>query len=122
MTGEIIVRIYERSGTHLFCGHWNGSPVEIGLAAAPLREVPERELLHYHDYHEYYVVLEGRAELEVEGKLTPLRPGIVVMVEPGEKHRVVSVDPEVGVRWVIIKERSAPNSKHVVPDDGSDEE
>jgi hypothetical protein len=38
------------------------------------------------------------------------------MVEPGEKHRVVSVDPEVGVRWVIIKERSAPDSKHVVPE------
>ncbi len=43
----------------------------------------------------------------------PLRGGTVVMVEPGERHRVVFVDPQVGARWVAIKERSEPNSKHV---------
>lgn len=108
------MRLYEAGDSHLYCGHWNGSPVEIGLPREPLMAVPAVEALHYHHYHEYYVMLEGRAELEVEGEIVPLRPGVVVMVEPGEKHRIVSVDAEVGARWVIIKERSEPNSKHVV--------
>ena len=51
-------RIYEKSGTHLFCGHWNGSSVGIGVAEV-LREVPATEQLHYHNYHEYHVGLEG---------------------------------------------------------------
>jgi mannose-6-phosphate isomerase-like protein (cupin superfamily) len=92
--------------------------VEIGFLPEPLKKVPDSEIMHYHDYHEYYVVLEGKAELEVEEQRVPLRGGTVVMVEPGERHRVVFVDPEVGARWVIIKERSEPNSKHVVSSAG----
>lgn len=111
------MRTYKRSDSHLFCGHWNGSPVEIGFMPEPLKHVPRSEALHYHDYHEYYVVLEGRAELEVEGQIVALRANTVVMVEPGERHRVVWVDPVAGARWVIIKERSKPHSKYVVSSD-----
>jgi mannose-6-phosphate isomerase-like protein (cupin superfamily) len=105
--------MYRRGDSHLFCGHWNGSPVEIGFLPEPLRRVPEGEVLHYHDYCEYYVMLDGFAELEVEGETVPLQADTVVMVEPGERHRVRCVDPDVGARWVIIKQRSEPNSKHV---------
>ena len=103
------MRIYDRSDSHLFCGHWNGSPVEIGVTSL-IQTVPQREVRHHHDYCEYYVVLEGAAELEVDCRPVPLRAGTVVMVEPGERHEVVSVSPE-GVRWVIIKQRSEPDSK-----------
>lgn len=96
------MRVYDKEGSHLFCGHWNGSPVEIGEGF--LRAVPESEVRHKHLYHEYYVVLE------VEGQQVPLRAGSVVMVGPGEWHEVVSVS-EQGARWVIIKERSEPGSK-----------
>lgn len=106
------MKSYTRSGSHLFCGHWNESPVEIGLTEL-LREVPLTECLHYHDYHEYYVVLEGEGKLEVEGHVVDLVAGATVMVEPGEKHQVIEVGPE-GIRWVIIKERSEPDSKHIV--------
>lgn len=105
------MRIYERSGTHLFCGHWNGSPVEIGVTPL-LTEVPDSEASHHHDDHEFYVVLEGDAKLEVEGRLAEIRAGSVVMIEPGERHRVSSVGNQ-GVRWVIFKQRSLPNSKHL---------
>jgi mannose-6-phosphate isomerase-like protein (cupin superfamily) len=112
------MRQYAAGESHLLCGHWNGSPLEIGLAPTPLKEVPNSEVMHYHNYHEYYVVLEGSAELEVEGQQVPLRAGNVVMVEPGEIHRIASVDPELGARWVIIKERSEPDSKHIVVESG----
>lgn len=92
------------------CGHWNGSPLAIGLG---LRTEVGNEVRHYHPYREYYVVLEGAAELEVEGTTVPLRAGLVVMVEPGERHQVVAVGAG-GARWVVIQERSEPESKFVV--------
>jgi quercetin dioxygenase-like cupin family protein len=44
--------------------------------------------------------------------LGPLRAGMVVMVEPGERHLVVAVG-ETGARWVVIQERSVPDTKGV---------
>jgi mannose-6-phosphate isomerase-like protein (cupin superfamily) len=105
------MKTFAKSDSHLLCGHWNGSPVEIGVTGV-LTEVPLSECLHYHDYHEYYVVLEGDGTLEVEGSIVPLSAGSAVMVEPGERHQVVSIGVN-GIRWVIIKERSQPESKHV---------
>jgi mannose-6-phosphate isomerase-like protein (cupin superfamily) len=97
-------------GPAWICGHWNGSPLEIGWGLRT--EVGAGEVRHHHPYREYYVVLEGSAELEVEGALVPLRSGSVVMVEPGERHRVASIN-EPGARWVVIKERSEPDTKYV---------
>ncbi|MCE7987370.1 MAG: cupin domain-containing protein [Caldilinea sp. CFX5] len=107
------MQIYHKSaasgdGPAWVCGHWNGSPLGIGMG---LRlAVGDGEARHYHPYREYYVVLEGSAELEVEGTLVPLCAGMVVMVEPGERHQVLSVG-EAGVRWVVIQEQSAPDTK-----------
>lgn len=102
------MRTYEKHESHLFCGHWNGSPVEIGEGR--LTRVPASEVRHKHPYHENYVVLEGEAELEVDGRRVPLQAGTIVMIEPEEWHQVVSIS-DGGARWVIIKECSQPNSK-----------
>jgi mannose-6-phosphate isomerase-like protein (cupin superfamily) len=109
------MRVYHKSeesgdGPAWVCGHWNGSPLEIGMGLRS--EVGAGEARHYHPYREYYVVLEGVAELEVEGALVALRAGMVVLVEPGERHMVASVG-EGGARWVVIKERSEPGTKHI---------
>ena len=106
------MRIYRPTTGHLICGHWNDSPLEIGVTPV-LMKPPETEVSHHHEYHEYYVVLHGRAELEVEERAVPLEAGTVVMVAPGERHRVRWVDPIQGARWVLVKERSAPDTKHV---------
>lgn len=107
--------VYRRTDSHLLCGHWNGSPIEIGMTGL-LKAVPCGEAYHYHDYHEYYVVVRGRGGLNVEGRDVPLEADTVVMVQPGERHRVAWIDLEEGVQWVIVKERSAPESKIVVPE------
>lgn len=92
------------------CGHWNGSPIEIGLGFRS--DTGPHEVRHHHPYCEYYVVLEGSAVIEVGTKHVPVRAGMVLMVEPGERHQVLSVG-EGGARWVAIKERSEPNSKEI---------
>ncbi len=78
--------------------------------------IPQSEAYHYHEFHEYYVVLRGRATLCVEGSDVPLEAGMVVMMQPGEKHRLIWVDPDYGVQWIVVKERSAPDGKIVVPE------
>ena len=82
-----MMKTYRRANSHLLCGHWNGSPIEIGLTGL-MKAVPRGEVSHYHDYHEYYVVLRGRGTLVVEGRDVPLEAGSVVMMQPGERHRV----------------------------------
>ena len=79
----------------MFCGYWNGSPVEIGEGR--LTDVPENEVRHQHTYHEYYVVLEGEAELEVNGRIIQMSAGMVIMVEPDEWYQITSVS-DGGVR------------------------
>ncbi len=108
------MRIYEEAENPWRCGYWNGSPIEIALTTGVMTRIPAGEAYHYHDFHEYYVVLYGRATLCVEGEDVPLEAGIVVMVQPGERHRVVWIDPDAGTRWIVIKERSAPGSKIIV--------
>jgi len=61
---------------HLLCGHWNGSPLEIGLTGGTVTAVPRGEAYHYHDYHEYYIilrVLRGFFRLGLEAALCKLR-------------------------------------------------
>ena len=109
------MKIYHKSeasgsGPAWICGHWNGSPLEIGLGLRS--ELGPSEVRHSHPYREYYVALEGTAELEVEGAPVTLQAGMVVMIEPGERHQVTALG-EAGARWVVIKERSEPNTKYM---------
>jgi len=109
------MKIYPRTDSHLLCGHWNGSPLEIGLTGH-LTRIPKGDVYHNHDYHEYYLILGGKGALYVEGREVLVEADTVVMVQPGERHRWAWIDPHEGIAWVIIKERSAPDSKIVVPE------
>jgi mannose-6-phosphate isomerase-like protein (cupin superfamily) len=63
------MKVYRKEDSHLYCGHWNGSPVEIGITEF-LNAPPRSEILHYHEFYEYYVVLHGKGKLNVENDET----------------------------------------------------
>ena len=45
---------------------------------------------HYHEtLTETYVVLDGEGVIELDGEEVPLRPGTVVHIPPGVRHRAV---------------------------------
>ena len=92
------MRVHTREGGLYFCGHWNGSPLEIGDSTL-LREVPESEALHSHEFFS----IEGEAELEVERGTVLLKAGSVVLVHPGESHRISCVHPTLGARWSLSR-------------------
>lgn len=42
---------------------------------------------HYHKFlTEYYVILEGAGEIEMDDALVAVKPGDVVMIPPGTRH------------------------------------
>lgn len=113
------MHIYSSTVAGWWCGHWNGSPLEIGTSDH-MHAVPPHEVCHFHAYHEYYIALKGRGTLRVAGHEASLAEGSVVMVAPGETHQLIWVDPDVGLQMLVIKERSAPDSKVVLPDAACD--
>jgi mannose-6-phosphate isomerase-like protein (cupin superfamily) len=58
---------------------------------------PEGKDWHVHDDEEAFVVLQGKLEMEIDGKKHPLSTGDIVVVEPGEDHHPVidKDDPSV---------------------------
>jgi mannose-6-phosphate isomerase-like protein (cupin superfamily) len=78
------MKVYKKSSSHLFCGYWNGSDIEIGLTEN-LKSIPENDVLHYHPYKEYYLILEGKGAIEVIIKEKSL-PNSKIIVESEEIH------------------------------------
>ncbi|MBD3419739.1 MAG: cupin domain-containing protein [Chitinivibrionales bacterium] len=56
---------------------------------------------HVHDDDEVFVILQGKAKMEINGKALQLTTGDICVVEAGEDHHLVSdvVDPCVNL-WL----------------------
>jgi mannose-6-phosphate isomerase-like protein (cupin superfamily) len=55
---------------------------------------------HYHrKTTELYYVLEGSGQMELNGETVEVRPGLVIGIEPGTRHRLVSAG---GVRTIVF--------------------
>src|SRR5262245_16426149 len=55
---------------------------------------------HYHrELTEVYYILEGRGRMELNGDNVDIEPGMVILIEPGTRHRVVSQE---GIRTIVF--------------------
>ena len=60
------------------------------VASMHVVDVSRDSRAHYHKrMTEIYYVLEGEGKLEIEGDSVPLRPGVSVLIPPGNTHRAV---------------------------------
>jgi mannose-6-phosphate isomerase-like protein (cupin superfamily) len=58
------------------------------LVSVHLVEISRDSKTHYHKGQtETYYFLEGEGQLELDGKLYPVKPGMSVMIRPGTRHR-----------------------------------
>ena len=67
---------------------------------------------HVHDEPEAFVILQGKAEMELNGKKYPLTTGDIFIVEPGEDHHLVSDrdDPCINL-WLHAGPRRHPDQE-----------
>jgi mannose-6-phosphate isomerase-like protein (cupin superfamily) len=73
-----------------YLGPWNADlPVAVGYAHVAIDEP------HLHPRTtEIYLVARGEAEARVERETVHLRPGDVLVVEPGEAHTILASSPD----------------------------
>ena len=76
----------------------SGSGLSIGLFDADLGYADAQEP---HDQDEMYVVVQGHADLEVDGAVARLRPGAAAYVPAGTPHLFVEVHSQVRVLVVF---------------------
>jgi len=55
---------------------------------------------HYHrETTEVYYILEGRGQMELNGDLVEIEPGMTILIEPNTRHRLASSQ---GVRTIVF--------------------
>ena len=65
---------------------------------------------HVHDDREVFIILQGKAMMELNGQMHPMVTGDVFIVEPGENHHLISdaVDPCINL-WLHAGPERHPN-------------
>ena len=48
------------------------------------------EPVHVHDDEEVFIILQGKAKMDMGDRVIPLTVGDVLVVEPGENHHLIS--------------------------------
>src|SRR5436309_8416198 len=74
------------------CGWARRAFAGAGANAASLHlvHIEEDSRAHYHKkMTEIYLVLEGEGQMELDGKLFPLKPMTAVYIRPGCRHRAM---------------------------------
>ncbi|GMV80867.1 MAG: hypothetical protein AMXMBFR7_20510 [Planctomycetota bacterium] len=68
-----------------------------------LVEIKSDAVAHYHKYlTEVYYFLEGEGQIELDGKLYPVKPGVSVLIRPGTRHRAVSGGKPMKILNVVV--------------------
>jgi hypothetical protein len=70
---------------------------------------PDGSDRHVHEDCEVFIILQGKAEMDIDGERHPLTTGDICIVEPGEDHHLIAdpADPCVNV-WLHAGEARHP--------------
>ena len=73
-------------------------------------DAPDGSDRHVHDECEVFILLQGRATMQIDGVGHPMTTGDVIVVEPGEDHHLVSDenDPCINL-WLHAGDRRHPD-------------
>ena len=60
------------------------------VATMHIVEIEQDAKLHYHKkLTEVYLILEGEGNMELDGKMVPVKPFTAIFIKPGCRHRAV---------------------------------
>jgi len=82
-------------------------------SATVLAQLPgEGNRLHYHpDWNEWWYILDGEWEWEIEGKTKKIRKGDIVFMKKGLKHKITAIGNKIAVRLAV----SRADVEHIYP-------
>ncbi len=74
---------------------------------------PDGEDLHVHeDDREAFVILQGKARMEIDGEFHDMVPGDIIVVEPGEDHHLISDEDDPCINlWLHAGDRRHPEQR-----------
>ena len=88
---------------HFLSGVIPGKYISKGTMSykAPGFVTHAEEASHVHDDAEVFIILQGKARMEMEGETVELVTGDVLVVEPGENHHLIAdeTDPCINI-WL----------------------
>lgn len=83
-------------------------------SATLIAQMPgEGNRLHYHpDWNEWWYIMKGSWEWEIEGKKTSVNKGDFVFIKKGKKHKITAIGDKVAIRLAV----SRADVEHVYPE------
>jgi quercetin dioxygenase-like cupin family protein len=68
----------------------------------------EGNRLHYHDdWHEWWYIVKGQWEWEIEGEKFLVKQGDVVSIEKSKWHKITAVGDAPAIRLAVSKDKVA---------------
>lgn len=65
----------------------------------------EGNRLHYHpDWNEWWYIVEGTWEWEIEGTKSEVQGGDIVFIEKGKKHKITAIGDKSAIRLAVSRE------------------
>ncbi|HUR47209.1 MAG TPA: cupin domain-containing protein [Candidatus Saccharimonadales bacterium] len=87
-----IAQLDELPAKHCPCGWTKRAFAESSenLASLHVVEIQQDSQTHYHKrMTEIYLVLEGEGQMELDGKVVPVKPMTAIYIQPGCRHRAI---------------------------------
>ena len=86
-------------------------------SATLLGQMPgEGNRLHYHpNWNEWWYIVNGMWEWDIEGKKTIIKKGEVVFIRKGSKHKITAIGDEMAIRLAVSRE----DVEHIYPVESS---
>lgn len=74
-------------------------------SATMIAQMPgEGNRLHYHpSWNEWWYILKGKWEWEIEGKQTIVKKGNFVFIEKGREHKITAIGNEMAIRLAVSR-------------------
>ncbi|MBV9986215.1 MAG: cupin domain-containing protein [Chitinophagaceae bacterium] len=93
------------------CDGWN--MVDEQTLSVKLEKMPSgtAEALHYHEHaRQFFFILKGEAQFEIEGELITVPEQHGIQIEPGQKHRIVNNTSEA-LEFILSSQPSTVNDR-----------
>ena len=108
MPNYLIAQLDEIDSVKCPCGFARRAFAEAGDNVASLHvvDIQHDSRTHYHKrMTEVYLVLEGEGQMELDGKLFPVKPMSAIYIKPGCRHRAIGKMKIVNIPIPAFDER-----------------